>query len=311
MDACVFRAKPASQVAIVMLCFAITGQASADAADNAKDHVVPPRFVDTHLHSVDPLGRALRDVSAPADTTGTVLVEAEGDLSTRLSFGLAVSEKERPRGPRVPVDVAARAAHLELNELARLDLSLAVFQEEPSAEGRNRVGLFVGAPTKDDHTGFTLGLEYERRLTDLVGLGVVTEWSPEGRELVAAVPTLFIHPLGRDHSFVRVLAPCAIRRARRGSSDDSYLRRARMIGARIKPLMMPVGMTNGASQLTQPPLARKIVAECRRPRPAPATRVDRSGVVASTATVMRSARTAPLRVPAATMKCLYGSSGAK
>jgi len=82
-----------------------------------------------------------------------------------------------------------------------LDFSLAAFQEDrpeshaQEAERLNRVGLFVGATTKDNHTHPTIGLEYGRRLSDLIGIGAVAEGSPAGREFVWAVP-VFFHPVG-------------------------------------------------------------------------------------------------------------------
>ncbi len=89
----------------------------------------------------------------------------------------------------------------ETREHMTLDFSLAAFQEDrpeshaQEAERLNRVGLFVGATTKDNHTHPTIGLEYGRRLSDLIGIGAVAEGSPAGREFVWAVP-VFFHPVG-------------------------------------------------------------------------------------------------------------------
>ncbi len=44
----------------------------------------------------------------------------------------------------------------------------------------------LGATTKSEGTGFSFGGEYERRLSDLLGVGVIGEWSPNFRERVVA-----------------------------------------------------------------------------------------------------------------------------
>ena len=64
---------------------------------------------------------------------------------------------------------------------------------------RNHAALFLGStategerPGGSDDPRFTLGANYVRRLTRLVGLGVVLETVPEGeRELVGFVPVYF------------------------------------------------------------------------------------------------------------------------
>ena len=92
------------------------------------------------------------------------------------------------------------ASCLEL-DFSASTFSLAAFQEGHAnaiageADRPNRIGLFLGATTKDGHTGFTIGLEYERRLSELIGVGAVAEATPNGREFVGAVP-VFFHPVG-------------------------------------------------------------------------------------------------------------------
>ncbi|MEO1129070.1 MAG: hypothetical protein AAFX05_05090 [Planctomycetota bacterium] len=68
---------------------------------------------------------------------------------------------------------------------------------------RNRFAVFIGATTKSGNTHLTIGAEYERRLSDLIGIGVVAEGSPGGREFVAAVP-VFFHPV---HELVLSVGP--------------------------------------------------------------------------------------------------------
>jgi hypothetical protein len=92
-------------------------------------------------------------------------------------------------------------------------------QEEPAAEPRhdgqrdhefhrNNVGVFVGITAggeeedggKEDASG-TIGIEYERRLTRILGIGVVAEFAGgERRDHVGVIP-LTIRP-GRRAKFV-------------------------------------------------------------------------------------------------------------
>jgi hypothetical protein len=73
---------------------------------------------------------------------------------------------------------------------------------------RNHIAFFVGSTaTEDERPGgtddprFTLGVNYERRLTRLLGLGAVLEAVPEGeREAVVLVPVLF--HVGRRAKFL-------------------------------------------------------------------------------------------------------------
>jgi hypothetical protein len=73
---------------------------------------------------------------------------------------------------------------------------------------RNHVAFFIGStategerPGAEDDPRFTLGVNYERRLTRLLGLGAVLEAVPEGeREAVVLVPVLF--HVGRRAKFL-------------------------------------------------------------------------------------------------------------
>ncbi len=165
-----FRPTPARQVAIVVLCLA---------------NPVP----------------ALAQSNSAAVVNGRVMPPTETDLTTKVSLCLAVFETECRRTSWVPVAVAHETAPLDPQELATLDLRLAAFEEDgpeaaaEEADWRNRIGLILGATTRDGHTGATIGLEYERRLSDLIGVGAVAEVTPNGREFVGAVP-VFFHPVG-------------------------------------------------------------------------------------------------------------------
>lgn len=68
----------------------------------------------------------------------------------------------------------------------------------------NHIALFVGASTRTgeapeggSRTGFTIGLDYERRLTSVIGLGLLVDYVPGeiGRAVLLAVP-LYLRPVG-------------------------------------------------------------------------------------------------------------------
>ncbi|MHC4960412.1 MAG: hypothetical protein ACYTGN_18845 [Planctomycetota bacterium] len=71
---------------------------------------------------------------------------------------------------------------------------------EPAAdeggEGKkkNRASVFVGATHKGSETGFSTGVKYVRRLSRILGAGVVVEFTPDLRERLVTVPALFVYP---------------------------------------------------------------------------------------------------------------------
>ena len=188
------------EVATVLLCLAGTGQA-ADAVDRDDDLVDGRVMVGGNELRGQRLRWAPRQGSPQVGTSGAVLLEAEANLTTSLRLGLAVSESERRSESWSRVDLAHETTSRDIEARETLEISLAAFQEErpdaaaQEADRRNRVGLFLGATTKNSHTHATIGLEYERRLSELIGIGAVAEGSPAGREFVGAVP-VFFHPVG-------------------------------------------------------------------------------------------------------------------
>jgi len=61
-------------------------------------------------------------------------------------------------------------------------------------ERKNSIELFLGGTTSEGDTAFAIGLGYERRLNELLGIGVLGDWTAGGfRELVLAFP-LYLHP---------------------------------------------------------------------------------------------------------------------
>ena len=65
-----------------------------------------------------------------------------------------------------------------------------------AAERPNHIGLFLGATHKQSDDGFSIGIEYERDVSELIGLGVVVESTPSLNERVIAAPAAFLHPIG-------------------------------------------------------------------------------------------------------------------
>jgi hypothetical protein len=104
---------------------------------------------------------------------------------------------------------------------AALFASPAVAQErheaEREAEGRNHLALFVGGTAVDETVRFTLGVDYERQLSERFGVGALADWAlgGEGREFIFAVAG-FYHPTPR----IRLdLAPGLQRDALEGESE--------------------------------------------------------------------------------------------
>ncbi|MCF6292706.1 MAG: hypothetical protein L3J04_04850 [Robiginitomaculum sp.] len=63
----------------------------------------------------------------------------------------------------------------------------------------NVIGVFVGA-TDSGKTDFTVGVEYERRVSEMFGFGGVIEHTPDahnGDGVSVALVELFVHPVGR------------------------------------------------------------------------------------------------------------------
>ena len=89
-----------------------------------------------------------------------------------------------------------RVAHPEWPSEPGVTPIMAVQPESPEKEGAkpNFVGLFLGATHKGSETGFSFGLKYARRLTKLLGIGVVLEHTNSLRERLVTLPALFVYP---------------------------------------------------------------------------------------------------------------------
>jgi hypothetical protein len=93
---------------------------------------------------------------------------------------------------------------------------------------QNHVALFLGSTEGEEHHGekgdrdFTIGIDYERRLSKLFGIGAMVDWVAEGnREYLIGVP-VFLH-VGNGGKFQ--LAP-AYHRVREGDEDGFVFRTA-------------------------------------------------------------------------------------
>ena len=91
---------------------------------------------------------------------------------------------------------------------------------------RNHIAVFVGSTEAEEHHGekgdrdFTIGVDYERRLSKVVGVGGLLDWVVEGRrEYLVGIP-LFLHA-GKHAKFQ--LAPC-YQKVRETGSDEFVLR---------------------------------------------------------------------------------------
>lgn len=67
---------------------------------------------------------------------------------------------------------------------------------EDEEESKNFGGVFLGVTHKNDKYGFSIGAMYERRITELVGIGLILENTPQISERIVTLPSLFLHPYG-------------------------------------------------------------------------------------------------------------------
>jgi len=78
---------------------------------------------------------------------------------------------------------------------AALFLNSAVYAAE-SEDGReqNEVGLFLGGSHHSDENGFSVGLDYEHRISDIFGVGALVEYTTEDFDSWVLAAPVFIHP---------------------------------------------------------------------------------------------------------------------
>lgn len=76
-----------------------------------------------------------------------------------------------------------------------LFLTPAVYAAE-SEEGheQNEVGLFIGGSHHSEENGFSVGLDYEHRISDIFGVGGLVEYTAGDFDSWVFAAPLFIHP---------------------------------------------------------------------------------------------------------------------
>jgi hypothetical protein len=91
---------------------------------------------------------------------------------------------------------------------------------------KNHLAVFVGSTEAEEHHGekgdpdFTLGVDYERRLSPLFGVGGMFDWVVEGRREWLIGPIGFLHPYKGLKFFA---APC-YQHIREGEEDNFVVR---------------------------------------------------------------------------------------
>lgn len=89
---------------------------------------------------------------------------------------------------------------------------------------KNHLAVFIGATEAEEHHGekgdpdFTLGVDYERRLSPLFGVGGMFDWVAEGNREFLVGPIGFLHPFGGLKLFA---APCY--QHVRESGEDNFV----------------------------------------------------------------------------------------
>jgi len=85
-----------------------------------------------------------------------------------------------------------------------LTIEPAYSEESDNITHRHHVALFLGNTQDGSENGFSVGIDYEYRLTELFGIGGLVEYADgDFDSWVAAIP-LFIHPY---KGFVLLVAP--------------------------------------------------------------------------------------------------------
>jgi hypothetical protein len=76
-----------------------------------------------------------------------------------------------------------------------LSLNTAVFAaESKEANEENEVGLFLGGSHHNHENGFSIGLDYEHRISELFGVGGLVEYTTEDFDSWVVAAPVFIHP---------------------------------------------------------------------------------------------------------------------
>ena len=107
--------------------------------------------------------------------------------------------------------------------------SVAVAQEPAEAEHEeaeiappyNVAAVFLGNTNEESENGFSLGLEYERRVSDLVGVGALVERAGGDIKSTIAMATLYVHPVGEFYVIVGLGAEFKDAREEHGEEEQA------------------------------------------------------------------------------------------
>lgn len=74
-------------------------------------------------------------------------------------------------------------------------LSQATFAaESKKGHEENEVGLFIGGSHHDDDNGFSIGLDYEHRISEMFGVGGLVEYTTEDFDSWVVAAPVYFHP---------------------------------------------------------------------------------------------------------------------
>lgn len=66
-------------------------------------------------------------------------------------------------------------------------------EEEEGPEGKSDISLFLGGTTNSDATAFTIGLDYQYRLSRVFGVGAILDHAAGDISSTLVAPALFLH----------------------------------------------------------------------------------------------------------------------
>jgi hypothetical protein len=98
------------------------------------------------------------------------------------------------RETRLEKKVLLAAAVVFLFTVLLLNPSISADESAGGHEHVNHMGLFLGNSHRGGETGFSVGLDYERRLSDLFGVGVLAEYAAGDFDSWVFGAPLYIHP---------------------------------------------------------------------------------------------------------------------
>ncbi len=78
-------------------------------------------------------------------------------------------------------------------------------EEKEAPEGKSDISLFLGASSNSDETAFTIGADYQYRISRVFGVGAILDYAGGDIKSTLVAPAVFLHV--KDLSFT--LAPGA------------------------------------------------------------------------------------------------------